>query len=267
MQVLRRLFNKTTIHFLNQDANDVALQHQLKSLDTIFDLKAPIISTCDQSEIFFIESNQRRYFIKRYFRTKGLLSWLGYSRFRIEVRNQRWFNRSKLPSARVVAYGEEQLLFKTKRAVLITEGVPNTRDLAHIAEHDARKFKNPHWRESLISQSASIMRFFHQHSFCHNDLHWRNLLVQEPGTDSALQLYLIDCPSGRHLFWPLLHYKKLKDLANIDKYAPEYLSQTQRLRFFMTYRQIKKLGQSDKQMMKDILQHETNRVKRKSTEN
>jgi len=235
------------------------------TMDTVFAIDAAIISKSLQSEIFSYVIEGKTFFIKRYFRSIGIGSWLGFSRFRLETKNQRWFNAMQLPSAPVIAYGEERFLLKTLRGVLITEAISNTDDLAAIAIQQPDKFENRTWRTGLIKEVAAILRFFHAHRFCHNDLHWRNILVEE-GQDNVVKVHLIDCPHGKHLFWPFLSYKKLKDLANIDKLAPQYLSRTQRLRFFLHYRDIKRLSNADKTMIRHILKHKSNRIKRKARE-
>jgi len=236
------------------------------TMDGIFNIDAPIISKSIQSEIFAYTVDHKKFFIKRYRRSLGFASWLGFSRFNIETRNQRWFNQMHLPSAPVIAYGEERFLFKTLRGVLITEEIPDTVDLADLAQNHPEQFTDVIWCRNLLNQIANILRFFHSHRFCHNDLHWRNILVQNTDTVNKVQVYLIDCPFGRRLVWPFLEYKKLKDLANIDKLAPNHFSRTQRLRFFLAYRNTTSLRAEDKVMISKILQHKANRIKRKARE-
>lgn len=246
------------------DKNDVATH--FSTMEAVFALQGKIISKSTQSEIFAHKIDGKTYFVKRYFRTKGFGSWIGASRLQVEARNQLWFNKMNLPSAKVVAYGEARFLLKTQKGALITEGIENVTDLAAIAKQTPEQFQNAAWCRALTSQVATMLRTLHQHKFCHNDMHWRNVLVQTGKTNNDLQIYLIDCPSGEHLFWPFLSYKKLKDLANIDKRAPQYLSRTQRLRFFFEYRQISTLTPEDKTMIRDILLHKANRLKRKARE-
>ncbi len=237
------------------------------SMERIFEIDAPIISKSIQSEIFSYTINKKKFFIKRYRRSLGFASWFGFSRFCIETKNQQWFNQMNLPSAPVIAHGEERFIFKTLRGVLITEEIPNTVDLADIAQNQPEQFNDVVWCRNLLNQVAYILRFFHSRRFCHNDLHWRNILVQNTLSDNKVLVYLIDCPFGRRLIWPFLQYKKLKDLANIDKLAPNHFSRTQRLRFFLAYRNTSTLAYKDKAMIRKVLQHKANRLKRKAREN
>jgi len=234
------------------------------SMETVFQLKGNIISKSNQSEIFSYEIDGQTYYVKRYFKTKGLMSWLGFSRLRLEARNQRWFNHMNIPAAQVVVYGEESFMMKTCRGVLITEGIEAVTDLAMIARDEPNKFNDAQWCNSVILDLASVVRVLHQNRFCHNDLHWRNILIQQYQDSDAPKVYLIDCPSGKFFIWPLLQYRILKDLASLDKFAPEYLSKTQRLRFFLEYRQVSKLSEKDKLMINDIFRHKANTLKRKA---
>lgn len=240
------------------------ISSQFASMNDVFRLEGDIISKNPQSEIFSQKIDGKQFFIKRYFRTKGLSSWLGFSRLRVEARNQVWFNKVGIAAAKVVVYGEDSFLLKTIKGVLITEGVEDVIDLASIANNNPEKFQDIQWRNAVLLNLAEVITKLHNNRFCHNDLHWRNILIQQKKGDNQPRVCLIDCPSGKRLFWPLLNYRQLKDLATLDKVAPHCLSQTQRLRFFMEYRKISKLSAEDKDMIGEVLAHKANRIKRKA---
>ena len=82
----------------------------------------------------------------------------------------------------------------------------------------------------------------------HNDLKWRNLLVDQAG-----QVSLIDCPSGAFWWGPLLRYRIDKDLACLDKVASKVLSRSQRLRFFLQYQGRERLTAIDKRQVRRIV--------------
>lgn len=152
-----------------------AVKSSFSSMTAVFSLQGDIISTSKQSEIFCYEIAGKLYFVKRYFTTTGLASWLGQSRLRIEAKNQQWFADIGVPAASVVIYGEHCFLLKTLTGVLITEGVENARELLDIAKYSSELFNNKQWVQAVINQLASIMARLHEARFCHNDLHWRTI--------------------------------------------------------------------------------------------
>lgn len=243
--------------------NNTSVSTHFSSMDEIFKLESTIISKSPQSEIFSHTIEGKTYFVKRYFRSKGLASWFGFSRLRVEARNQHRFKEMQIPAASVVAYGERSLLSKTLKGVLITEGIENVTELVKIAKGNPEKFQEIRWRNTIISQLAHIVATLHQNRFCHNDLHWRNILIQQKEQNAEPKIYLIDCPSGKRLWWPFLYYRKLKDLASLDKLAPIYLTRTQRLKFYLEYRQITKLSNDDKIIIKGVFARKASRLKRK----
>jgi len=117
-----------------------------------------------------------------------------------------------------------------------------------MAKDGDARLADPLWVRQLSEQLASATRTLHAHRFAHNDLKWRNLLVDEAG-----KLYLIDCPSGDFWWGPVLRHRIIKDLACLDKVARCTLSRTQRLRFFLLYRQRARLGADDKALIRKIL--------------
>tara|TARA_Y100000780_G_scaffold102505_1_gene92997 strand:- start:7 stop:306 length:300 start_codon:yes stop_codon:yes gene_type:complete len=90
----------------------------------------------------------------------------------------------------------------------------------------------------------------HDQGFTHNDLKWRNLLVD----DQALaNVYLIDCPAGSFWWGPMLRYRIIKDLACLDKLAKHHLSRARRLAFYKMYLGKARLDSEDRKQLRAIL--------------
>ena len=136
------------------------------------------------------------------------------------------------------------------RGALITRELEQTDDLALLAAtHDAR-LRDPRWVQEVSLQLARSTRAMHDRGFAHNDLKWRNLLV-----DPQRRLYLIDCPTGAFWHGPFLQRRIVKDLACLDKVAKYQLSRTQRLRFYLQYCQRSRLIEKDKPRIRQILNY------------
>ena len=136
------------------------------------------------------------------------------------------------------------------RGALITRELEQTDDLALLAaNHDAR-LRDPRWVQEVSLQLARSTRAMHDRGFAHNDLKWRNLLV-----DPQRRLYLIDCPTGAFWRGPFLQRRIIKDLACLDKVAKYQLSRTQRLWFYLQYCQRRRLVDKDKSRIRQILNY------------
>ncbi len=208
------------------------------SLKKVFELEGKIVAADSESCVFPYSINGRRYYVKRYHATKGLRSYLGWSRIKVEWENQLYFLKLGLPAAKVVAYGQERIFSKTQRGVIITESLEGTVDLATLARNGSPLFRDWHWVEKISQRVAHIARTLHQNHFVHNDFKWRNILVSPVAEPEA---YLIDCPAGQKWYGSFLRYRIIKDLACLDKVAKYQLTRTQRLRFLLAYHQSKTL--------------------------
>lgn len=151
--------------------------------------------------------------------------------------------------------------------VFFTKGIEDVIDLATIISNDSQKLSDKEWSDHVLIDLAKVVRTLHKNQFCHNDLHWRNVLIQQSNENEKPRIFLIDCPLGKRLFWPFLYHRKLKDLASLDKLGAKYLSKTQRLRFYFQYRQIKRLTAEDKKMITGIFARKESRLKRKLKRN
>jgi hypothetical protein len=133
---------------------------------------------------------------------------------------------------------------------LITEEIPDTADLANMAGNNDPRLRDRRWIAHVLHQVATITRTLHDAGFAHNDLKWRNLLVNGGELPTV---YLIDCPSGGYWWGVLLRYRIIKDLACLDKVGKYQLSRSQRLRFYLDYAGHPRLTLEDKQRIRRIL--------------
>jgi len=229
--------------------------------DRVFLLDGELITSDPLSRVLRVSLGERRYYIKRYSRSAqgksivrrwfGLRRWFGRPRVRAEWQNLLAFRSWGIPTATLVAYGLERRCGRVARGALVTEEIRDTMDLARMAETNDARLQDRRWVASVARQVADIARTLHQAGFAHNDLKWRNLLVD--GAPSPT-VYLIDCPSGSFYRGALLDYRIIKDLACLDKLAKQCLSRCQRLRFFLDYMQHSRLDEGDRKRIARILQ-------------
>ncbi|WAN09400.1 lipopolysaccharide kinase InaA family protein [Stutzerimonas balearica] len=221
------------------------------SLEAVFALQGERLTRDPLSEVIRIERDGVRYYVKRYVGAgKGVRQYLGRPRVKAEWQNLRLFERWGIPTAPLVAYGLERRAGQFVRGALITREIPHSEDLAQLASGRDPRLADRHWVQRVSLQLAQATRTMHKHCFAHNDLKWRNLLVNRDA-----ELYFIDCPTGAFWWGPFLQRRIIKDLACLDKVAKYQLSRTQRLRFYLQYRRRARLGAADKRRIRQILQY------------
>lgn len=226
-----------------------ALQAEFGSLDAVFALEGERISHDSLSEVIRIQRDGVRYYVKRYRSAgSGLRSYAARPRAKAEWQNLKHFATWGIPTAPMVAWGLERRFGRFVRGALITAELAGTEDLAALARNHDPRLQQRDWLDKVSRQLAEATRRMHRHGFAHNDLKWRNLLVNAEGN-----LYLIDCPTGSFWWGPLLDYRIVKDLACLDKVAKYHLSRTRRLRFYLQYRGRQRLSANDKRRLRKVL--------------
>lgn len=219
------------------------------SLEVVFALQGERLTKDPLSEVIRLERDGVRYYVKRYWGAgKGLRRYLGRPRVKAEWQNLKNFAKWGVPTAAVVAYGLERQCGRFVRGALITRELAGTEDLALLAKRDDPRLRDSCWVDGVSRQLARATRVMHDHHFTHNDLKWRNLLVNE-----RAELFFIDCPTGAFWWGPLLRYRMTKDLACLDKIAKYKLSRSQRLRFYLQYRGCTRLQGGDKAQIRQIV--------------
>ena len=231
------------------NVHDSSLLEVFGSLEAVFALEGERLTKDPLSEVIRVELQGIRYYVKRYWGAgKGLRRYLGRPRVKAEWQNLKLFAKWGIPTAPIVAYGLERNSGAFVRGALVTRELENTLDLAEIAKRQDERLAKREWVLRVSQQLAYGTRAMHDHHFTHNDLKWRNLLVNENA-----ELFFIDCPTGSFWWGPLLRYRIVKDLACLDKVAKYHLSRTQRLRFYLQYRGRRRLSEGDKRRVLQIL--------------
>jgi hypothetical protein len=226
-----------------------ALAAEFASLQAVFALEGERLTRDPLSEVIRLERGGVRYYVKRYWGAgKGLRRFVGRPRVKAEWQNLKHFAKWGIPTAPIVAHGLERKAGAFVRGALITRELEGTLDLAALAHAQDARLRDPAWVDGISRQLARATRLMHDHHFTHNDLKWRNLLVNQAG-----ELFFIDCPTGSFWWGPLLRYRIVKDLACLDKVAKYQLSRTQRLRFYLQYRGRTRLTPGDKRRLRQIL--------------
>nr|WP_017678616.1 lipopolysaccharide kinase InaA family protein [Pseudomonas chengduensis] len=225
------------------------LAEDFGSLEAVFAIKGERLTKDPLSEVIRIEREGVHYYVKRYWGAgKGLRRYLGRPRVKAEWQNLKLFAKWGIPTAQIVAHGLERRAGAFVRGALVTRELENTRDMAEMANQHDPRLRDPCWVANVSRQLASHTRTLHDRRFTHNDLKWRNLLVNEKA-----ELFFIDCPTGSFWWGPLLRYRIIKDLACLDKVAKRVLSRTQRLRFYLQYCGHHRLNNGDRLRVLEIL--------------
>lgn len=224
------------------------LQDDFGSLKRIFCLEGKQITRDPISEVIRIERDGVGFYVKRYRRAKGWRAYLPRPRIKSEWQNLQHFTDWGIPTAQIIARGMERKAGAFVRGAMVTREIPGTDDLAHLAYHKDTRLQDRSWVNEVSRQIADFTRTLHQHGFVHNDLKWRNILV-----DQQRRAYLIDCPTGGFWWGPFLQYRIVKDLACLDKVGKYQLSRSQRLRFYLHYVQRQQLTPADKKRIAKIV--------------
>ena len=219
----------------------------LKHFDDAYALEGEYIDV----KVFKISVEGKNYYLKKYNLFKRVIPrYISFSKVKTEWQNLLFFQKLGIPTAKLVAYGQETRGRVVHRGVLITEELINCQDLSLVADNLKHFLKDPDWVKKVSHQIAEIARTLHEQGFAHNDFKWRNIMVDLEA--DFPNIYLIDCPAGMKWFKPFLEYRIIKDLACLDKRAKYELSKSQRLAFYKDYAQCDKLTVKDKKRIRKI---------------
>ncbi|MBT3623168.1 MAG: hypothetical protein HN526_03640 [Gammaproteobacteria bacterium] len=198
----------------------------------------------------------KKYFVHNFKRLRSEFlkgAFFGRSKAKREFDNLERLRGFEIDVTVPVALGEERSLGKLKRCFLMTEAVPESRNLDEVLMKDlpampAGQAKST--RQSLIFRLAEATRKMHRNGFVHRGFFFRNILISG---NKFNRIFVFDAPRGRK--WPgwLLGRKPEKDLATIDAAATVFFRRTERLRFYLKYHEIERLTRDHKLTIARIL--------------
>jgi tRNA A-37 threonylcarbamoyl transferase component Bud32 len=242
---------------------DTEVGQTLGSLDSVFALQGAYITSSPISCVIRVIIGEQAFFVKTYTRGgKNLKRWFGRSRARAEWENLLYFGRLEIPTAPLVAYGQDTLGGIFRRGALVTREVVNTQDLERLCASHHPRLSQRSWVLDVSRQLADHTRRLHRDGFGHLDLKLRNILVT---IDATPQVYFIDCPAGCHRRGPMAARWFIKDLACLDRDARQWITRTQRLGFFLDYLGRPSLRPQDKKEIIRIQRFSNRRPPKKTT--
>jgi hypothetical protein len=152
---------------------------------------------------------------------------------------------------KVVAWGQSQGLLFEKRSFIITEKVPQGESIEKRLPDCFNNYTSPEnlkLRRQFIARLASFIKKFHDTGFRHRDLYFSHIFLTAGG-----QFYLIDLARA---FRPAVFGERyrVKDLAELNYSAPiQYFSNTDRMRFYISYTGTKTLTAQDKTLIMKVI--------------
>ena len=164
-----------------------------------------------------------------------------------EFRNCLHFRKLGIPSMETIYYAERHMDDKL-RAILITRELEGYSPLDSAEFRPIRQVERIE-RDRLIKSLAGIVRQMHMHHLQHTCLYPKHLFVKK-NPDDSVDARFIDLEKARWL--PFRRWIAMRDLDSLHRHAKGW-ERTDRLRFFLAYRQEKKLSLSSKKLLIAIL--------------
>lgn len=240
------------VYWFNPDYCHTDLAMYFAHFDQALMPRGKCVTSSSNSHVYHFTAGNISVYIKRYLSAgKYLRRFIGRSRSRAEWENMQYFADHNIPVPTLIAYGERRIFGLFTTGVIVTEALPHCCDLATMASNQPNYLTNRTWLTSIMQRIAEFTFRLHHQGFIHNDLKWRNILVDKNAATS--EVYFIDCPIGRKRYNFLHARGVIKDLACLDKIARQILSRTQRLRFYYYYIGANALQSKHKKQVKKIV--------------
>lgn len=203
-----------------------------------------------REELILTDGSQAGIFVKRQ-ENHTYRSWRHLFRptptLEREFRNCMKFRELGIPSMEPIFYGERHVDGKL-RAILVTRELEGYKSLENADYRPLRQVEHSE-RRQLIESLAEIVRTLHAQRFQHTCLYPKHLFVRK-SPDGSLDACFIDLEKTRRQ--PFRTWAIQRDLDSLLRHAKGW-SQADCMRFYLAYRQEKKLSPESKRLLKSIL--------------
>lgn len=165
-----------------------------------------------------------------------------------EFINIKRFNLANVPALEAV-YFEERKVGNDRRAILLTKELEGFYPLdSETFKSKTKKMSPAEIRKKLFYNIASVMQKMHACHFQHNCFYPKHIFVKKSENDD-FEVRLIDLEKAK--WQPFKMSCVIRDLYTLNRRAIHW-SLTERMRFFLIYRQEKTLSEESKRIWRKI---------------
>lgn len=254
------------MEYINENWRETLLQNGVSSFDTLWRLnednwieepnyrRGGWSGVC-KATLMLANGTEKNVFIKRQ-ENHFYRSWKHFFRnrptFEREYRNILGFKKHEIPTLDLVCFARHQENGK-HRCILVSSELEHYKSLDDALVLSTLKIAD---RKQVFASLALTMRAMHKQSYQHGNPYPKHIFIRRYA-ESSIASCLIDLEKTRRRFFA--SFASIKDLSILYRHA-RGVSKTDCLRFFLAYRQEKKLSADSKKMLIKILHKKHQKV-------
>lgn len=177
----------------------------------------------------------------------------GQSTYQCELQNVQRFAKYGVPTVTPIYFAKRRI-GGNLRAVMITEALKGFRSLDDmVREWEANGWPSCEVKRRIFESVARVLNVLHARRVQHSSLYPKHIFIQQSNlssdTESRPAVRLIDLESTR---WRMIRrWAVCRDFDSLNRHAPRW-SRTDRLRFLLSYLNIKKMTPDAKRLFRRI---------------
>ena len=177
----------------------------------------------------------------------------GQSTYQCELQNVQRFEKYGVLTVTPIYFAKRRI-GGNLRAVMITEALNDFRSLDDLVhEWEAKGWPSREVKRRIFESVARVLNVLHARRVQHSSLYPKHIFIQlsnlSSDTESGTAARLIDLESTR---WRMVRrWATFRDFDSLNRYSPQW-NRTDRLRFLLSYLNIKRMTTDAKQIVRRI---------------